>query len=365
MNLEPQVIRKIRSERRKAFFQRMLIRVPLLAAIVACIALIVLKLTGIIAIGEKGFTTINLVFLGALGALFLVLLVLFALFVRRIVRDNRRIVGKITGTREYGDDLPGRIFKDSLTAVAIGAGVEPPGLLVVDIPTVNALPISRDHRTYIGVTGEAIEANLPYREAEAMMSHTLSKAMLGLAWNAPVFLSSGLVPFFLLGFLAVVAVATLIIMMPGKGNFIGILVIGVYVILIALRPLGRLVFRRSDRARCHWSALADSIAVKITGDPVTLKTLIERLADGMREVEITRDLIVVSRYLFVSPQGVSSEILERFEKELEETFEGELDPNEYCPPDSIKKMIEYGKTNVAMRRKNLRQIERGNWQAFD
>ena len=370
MGLEPQVINRIKKEKQKARRRWALIRIPLLLGIAACILLVILRLTVWSEPGET-LDTVNYILLGVVIFIFAVSLLLFIVWFLHLRRNARRIVNRISYSQEHQGDLALKTFKDALDAVAIGAGESPPGLLVVKMPTVNSVPVFKDGRPYVAVTEEALEERFSFAEAEAMMSFTLSRVLLGHAWNAPAIFRSGLVPFFLFGVLSFAIIMTLLVFLPSEAGYLIIAAIVAFAIIWAIRPAGRYLFKHGDIARAHTDALTDSIAVKLSGDPAALKSLIEKLAEGMKEVDFTLELQCVSRYLFVCPVGAAEEFegssgdggeesdLEADSDALERWRAGKV------PRGVLKKTIEYGRLSLAERIENLEMIEKGRWPMFE
>ena len=168
MRLEPQVIKRIRQEKSKARRQRILIRVPLLVGMAACAVLIVLKLTAWSEPGEMMDTSSRvLLWIGV--SLFAVSLVGFAAWFGKMRANVRRIAKGMTAPTEGKGGFALKTFRDALDAVAIGAGIPAPRLLVARLPTANALPVFWEGEPHAAVTEEALQAELSYREAEAMM----------------------------------------------------------------------------------------------------------------------------------------------------------------------------------------------------
>jgi len=381
MGLEPQVINRIKKEKRKARRRWALIRVPLLLGVAACIVLIIFRLTVWSEPGET-LDTANHVLLGVVIFIFAVSLLLFILWFLHLRRNGRKIVNRISYPREHRGDLALKTFKDALEAVAIGAGETAPGLLVVKMPTVNAVPVFKDGRPHVAVTEEALEGSLSFSEAEAMMSFTLSRVLLGHVWNAPAIFRSGLVPFFLFGVLCFTVVMTLLVFLPGEANYLMIALLVVFAILWIIGPAGRYLFRHSDIARAHTDALTDSIAVKLSGNPKMHKSLIEKLAEGMKEVDFTLELQYASRYLFVCPVGAAVEAggpsgdggeeAEGSSGEGGEAADLETDSDALerwragkVPRGVLNKTIEYGRRSLTARLENLEMIERGRWPMFE
>lgn len=235
----------------------------------------------------------------------------------------------------------------------------------------NSVPVFKDGEPHIAVTEEALEERLSFAEAEAMMSFTLSRVLLGHAWNAPAIFRSGLVPFFLFGVLCFAVIMTLLVFLPGEAEYLIIAVLVAFAIIWVVRPAGRYLFKYGEIARAHTDALTDSIAVKLSGDPAALKSLIKKLADRMKEVDFTLELQYVSRYLFVCPVGAALEP-EGFSGDGAEAADLEADSDALerwragkVPRGPLKKTIEYGKRSLAERIENLEMIEKGRWPMFE
>jgi hypothetical protein len=351
------VINCIRREKSKSRRQKMLIRAPLLAGIAACAALIVLKSTAWSEPGEALSDLHRVLLWIAVSMLGFSLAAFIAWFVK--MRGNvARIVKGMTVPAERKGDIALKTFRDALDAVAIGAGISAPRILVAGLPTVNALPVFLEGEPHVAVTEEALRAGLSYREAEAMMAQVLSRIMLGHVWGTPVILRSGLLPFFLLGMLAFLVVITLLVYIPGKADQPVIVFLTVIAMFWMLGPAGRYLFGHGDLACAHADALADSIAVKITGDPAGMKALIEKLAAETGEAVYTLQLQYVSRYLFLCPPGAAA-------PSGEPPGEGTALAREDAFRRVLVKTIAYANTSLRLRIENLEMIENGRWSAFE
>ena len=359
MGLEPQIIEKLKSTKRRVRWQVIVTRVPLLIGITACVVMLVLRFTAFESSLEPPGTA-NWVLLGVTGFLFLVSLVLFTLWFIQLRRRGKELAAE---TIEAGGDIgPSgyQMFRDALDSVSIGAGAPAPGILISRLPTVNALPVHRGGRSYIAFTKEALEAGLSSGEAEAMASQGLAKLMMGRIWEAPAIFKSGLMPFFLLGVFLFLATMALVVYLPDRVDHLVIVAVFSLVIIASLGRLGSFLFYHGDSARCHNDALADSVAVKITGDPSTMKSLIEELAQSTRQTDFTLNLMYASRYLFVCPPGaVMDEHLDDVT-----TYE-ELKQVNRVPPKTLAKTLDYAKRSLEVRLENLAAIERGHWPTLE
>lgn len=359
MGLEPQIIEKLKRTKRRARWQVIVTRVPPLIGITACVVMLVLRFTAFESSLEPPGTA-NWVLLGVTGFLFLVSLLLFALWFSKLRRRGKELVAETTGGG--GDIGPSAyvMFRDALDSVSIGAGVPAPGMLISRLPTVNSLPVHRGGKPHVAFTKEALEAGLSFGEAEAMASQSLAKLMMGRIWEAPAIFKSGLMPFFLLGVFLFLGTMTLLACLPDKADYLVIVAVFGLAIIASLGRLGNFLFYHGDSARCHNDALADSVAVKITGDPSTMRSLIEELAESTRQTDFTLNLQYASRYLFVCPPGaVMDERLDDIASYRE------LKQVNRVPPRVLAKTLDYAKRSLEVRLENLAAIERGHWPTLE
>ena len=359
MGLEPRIIEKLKSTERRARWQVFVIRVPLLIGIIACVVMLVLRFTEFESSLEPPGSA-NWVLLGIMGFLFISSLLLLTLWFRQLRRRGKELA---TETIEAGGDIGpsgNRMFRDALDSVSVGAGVPAPGMLISRLPTVNALPVHRGGKSCIAFTEEALEAGLSFGEAEAMASQGLAKLMMGRIWEAPVIFRSGLMPFFLLGVFLFIGIMTLLAYLPDKADYLVIVAIFGLAIIASLGRLGSFLFYHGDSARCHNDALADSVAVKITGDPSTMRSLIEELARNTRQTDFTLNLQYASRYLFVCPPDA---VMDEHTDDIN-GYE-ELKQVNRVPPRVLAKTLDYAERSLEVRLENLAAIERGHWPTLE
>lgn len=176
------------------------------------------------------------------------------------------------------------------------------------IPTVNSLAFLYEGKPAVGVSLEAVEANLTPRRAEAMMAHELASTPLLLFWAA------------------------------WRSRFIG----------------------------RHNGLLADSIAAKLTYDPEGLKETIEEL--DRLFMENTMPFKPEARYpyyLFVYRVRPELELARArkmagtfYSEEQEEDFAADMDK-------WVTRMSRFPRDTLEMRLRNLEAIELGHWPAFE
>lgn len=254
--LDPQVIASIKRHRRRASAIRLAAALPLIAGVAAALAACLVKVVGGGGVAESSAGSWV-----ALAALTAVLIIVFS-----CIKPERMPQAQPRNEHPLGT------FVQALEGVCVAVGLEPPRLLVLDLPTANSLSLYHENKPAVGITAEALEAALPRHVAEAMMAHETAHMLLGdvvlgrntRRWRKTVLalVTAMVLPFALLalafGF--------------GAWTYLGLLG-WIAFSLVVIWVLGSRVFRQND-------LLADSVAAKITSDPGALKEAI-RLLDGM------------------------------------------------------------------------------------
>ncbi len=160
---EPQVVASINRYRHRALALRLAVAAVLMAGVIAALA-------AYLSVPSKGGSSSapeaqHWVAL-ALIAFMLALLVLF-------IRPE-----KIPVVPPPYRVSPA-VFRNALDGVSLALGLDPPRLMVLDIPTVNSISLFHAGRPAVGVTVEALDAGLSRSTVEAMMAHELSHVLLG------------------------------------------------------------------------------------------------------------------------------------------------------------------------------------------
>ncbi|MBU4179839.1 MAG: hypothetical protein KJ625_07885, partial [Actinobacteria bacterium] len=165
---------------------------------------------------------------------------------------------------------------------------------------------------------------------------------------------------FLLGVFLFLEIIALLAYLPDKADYLVIVAVFGLAIIASLGRLGNVLFYRGDSARCHNDALADSVAVKITGDPSTMRSLIEELAQSTGQTDFPLNPQYASRSLFVCPPGAVMD--EHLDDVI--TYE-ELKQVNRVPPRVLAKTLDYAKRSLEVRLENLAAIERGHWPTLE
>jgi Zn-dependent protease with chaperone function len=161
LDLEPQVLESIQRSRRKRYVERALVIIPVSLALAAIVALMIFSFKGnelVIAVAAL------IVAIGAVMGLVLA------------VQRNYR---KFTLQANIGPQPSRELFADKLDSVSIGVGIPTPELVVLQLPTINAVAFQKSGRPVVGVTESAASGQVSGRTAEAMMAHEVAHVLIG------------------------------------------------------------------------------------------------------------------------------------------------------------------------------------------
>jgi Zn-dependent protease with chaperone function len=311
--LEPQVIKSIKSYRRKGLAIRYTLAGLQLAAVLAALAVFLWKTA---QNGHPHATTAqSWVSMIAIAAAFVVIVLLVG-----------PLKIPLTAPGE-GQSLD--VFRDALQGVSLATGLQPPELLVLDLPTANSLSLYHSRRAAVGITAEALSSESSARYAEPMMAHELAHILLG-----DVLAGSTRNRWRVIGVALVAAIVLPFVFLAlafGVGTWLYVgLVCWAVVTVAIIQALGKLVSGQDD-------LLADSLAARITSDPGGLKEAIEELSAAF--LKDNRPFAGGARYPSV------------------------LFVYEARPGVDLKAIPQMG-GSTKERIQNLEAIERGHWQAF-
>jgi Zn-dependent protease with chaperone function len=337
MSFEPQVLESIHYNRRKILLEEALVLALLLLVLFACVFLMAFTF----------HKDQELVMAVAIPLAFLVILVYtwsthgsFTLFTRV--------------ASEY-DEVSLELFADALENVCLGAGITCPGLVVLDLPTVNFVTFEKRGKHYVGITKDATSTSFSKGEAEAIMAHEISHIITGDALKPLDIWRFKVLPFTSIVFLLLLAIGIILLWTEEDTGGITVPIFFLsYIFIIWSGILVTFVAKRFDIARRHDDILADSIASKITSDPAALSRVVQRLSEMYDAAEVLPREGYCNRHLFVcsreSRTAIPS-ILELF------SFWQTSDTNE----DEAR----WEHTTIRSRVKNLEAIDQGHWPAFE
>ena len=261
MELEPEIVERIKRYKRGNLIARLIGLAPVLFEDAAFLTLVVVwtaTRTGSLVLMSTG---------GSRGPLWLWLLfVILSLLV--LVFMLVTWTDKMTFRRAEGNESFLR-FQSALEGLSIAAGIGQPSLLVVDAPTVNSLAIRSGKVHSVAITAPALEAGLSRQEAEAMMAHEVSHVLIGDGYRRATFRFRGatVLAFFAMVILPFVLVSFLI----GFYWWIALALLAWTIAALTWSArTTRRFFRNDDQ-------LADAIAVRLTSDPASLIETIKKL----------------------------------------------------------------------------------------
>lgn len=356
MNLEPPVIERIEEEKRKGRWNRRILTTgtvlaPLGVLIVFFASLIfswrantldlVIRSTSV----ARDFRLIGLPFFIAIG----IAAFMNAVAVYRYYNLTARPFANF-------DPILFDRFSNGLEGVAIAAGVDPPSLVVEGTPGLGTFafvpltiragsePTDRYVRAtrspVVAVTDGAMGLDLYDQECEALMAHELAHIMTGDVLLPPDWSNPYGFAFLWPAILGIVSLVALVVLMAAGYAFSGwhypFIIFFVYLVVFSPLFFGRLLSDRLDVTDKHNDLLADSIAAKMTSNPLALKSAIEKLGESGLLCRISqRRMFWLLRGLSTRRRDPSAFILE------------EPDPGV-----------------VAERIRNLEEIQAGRWREF-
>jgi len=265
-------------------------------------------------------------------------------------------------TENKYDALEYRSFTDALEGVSIAAGLNPPPLKVLGIPTVNSIAFREGGKPGVGVTAEALAAGLSRQEKEAMMAHEVAHIVLGdyfLASSSAGFeyAAYGLGVLFLsMAALVTVAINVYVLL------FLLPLAVPLAVVRVdaRLRKKTRILYRHND-------LLADTIAAKLTSDPQSLRHTIEKL---WTLSEKTRARIPATAhfqgYMFVTrPLEAGPVKMVTYDGAAATGDKTDTTKIYWVPGKAAESRTWFAFETVEKRAANLHSIERGQWTELE
>lgn len=307
MAFEPQVERSIKRHRQRRLLYRLLVISPLIIVVAASILFVALS-----ARADKGpelypglrsstSFVIPVILIRFLPYFFIIGVAFYKLLMPAI-RQFNSLTSEIT---DY-DHHSFQRYKNALQAVSIGSGIATPALVVLDIPTANAIAFRKKGTPAVGVTRELLEADLTSSEVEAVMAHEVSHLVAGDEIRSPNVFTG-------VGGVVIVLVAVALPFLYSFGSFaysFSMLALSLFLlpvmVLVGIPLSLHLMMRpysisRRNPTYYHNEIFADSVAAKLTSNPGALKGAIEKLTGLMRRSEdMPRETIGFTQ-LFVGP----------------------------------------------------------------
>lgn len=253
-------------------------------------------------------------------------------------------------------------FQDSLHAVSIGSGIPTPALAVLNCPTANAVAFRKKGTVAIGVTRELLEAGLSAHEVEAVMAHEVSHIVSGDELRSPnaAFCLGGAI------YVVITVVLCLFFAFTVKDPtaFFTVSTLLLPLLALASAPLSlNLMMRPYSISKLnpvyfHNDIFADSVAVKLTGNPGALTGAIVRLTGLMNSsLEMPKQKSAFTQ-LFIGP-------LKRWILDMPHS-KWQVSRDEYRAfrEDEMDSFISWENRLLEARLRNLNMIEMNKWEAF-
>lgn len=290
LDLEPQIVRSIKKNRRRALLEKLIITVS--CGLVLALCWFYFQITED-SLKAAGYATAALcVFWGFLA---------FSLIATASLNSSLSI-------SEYQAPFRLKPFKEALRAVSIGAGLKIPQLRVVDIPTINSVPFVKKGKPAVGITREALLAPFNDHTLEAIMAHQVSHFIVGDALKIGSYWYFHYLPFAVIAFLLTSVLLTFVLGVKELTPGIQVLYILSIVVVIAWGiTFGGFILKKLDYISRFDDVLADSIAVHITKNPEALREAIVDLCALADESGTQPKIDDVNNNLFIPPHNPGSE----------------------------------------------------------
>jgi Zn-dependent protease with chaperone function len=368
MNLEPRVLNTIRRKKLRQRVQEAAIYATLVALTAAVLALIIIPFAAgntsfspfVRKSGLSGLITVSIVFAGAIGAAGV------ALFLVSHFRDRDYYAGFTRKAGRYDLKQLAR-FLNALEGAASKAGVDAPHVTVLDSSVPNAVAFGGREDASIGVTSAALDSSLEYAEMEAVLAHELASVIAGDYLRRPGARTFDIVSLAMLWVLAMVSLVAIPIVRHGHSALVSL---GVVVVVLAYLVLLSLWMRYLTRSREHDYVLADSVAVKMTGNPEAMRSAISKM-DGLVNAGRGKpfpESEIGLKYLFAPPHKWSEDsmaFLKRRAVELDYNMKEAAAQRRVANlQESMDELSEWGKDLLAERLENISEIEEGSWRAW-
>jgi Zn-dependent protease with chaperone function len=309
LNLEPAVIKSIRENRRAVALYRGLAAIPLLAVIALCVGLAIWQSSIRSPLDQISRDMPDLLgggassmFVVTLGIRFVPMIVMFFVALRRLMIPVQRQFADLTKRAERFDAARLQPLMASLEGVSIGLGVPQPELAVLELETPNAIAFSERGRKYVGVTAALLSAEISQNERDAVMAHELAHIVDGDYLKQPTIWRGANGLLFMLA--PLVVLLTGLIRNPASSLSLAMIFAPIVIMYIGY-PLAIWMTARQYRdfraARYHNDILADSVAIKVTDNPGAMRTVIQKLRDGMLAAPVMPSETIGFTHMFVGP----------------------------------------------------------------
>ncbi len=385
MTFDPRVLESITSYRRKRNRDQQILVAPFILAALFAVFLLVFTLLArqriaevfnISTGGDASWLTQATLFVKIFTALLLVVLVGgFGYNLYASVRYARARFAYFVYQQAY-EHRPTALdkFTEALEGAAIGAGVEAPALCVLEDPDANAIAFEDERGGWgVGVTAGLLESDISVGEANGIMAHELSHLVIGENVSAPSIADVEFQPSLLLVAFGTLAAVSVLASPPAIFLYVVVEVASVAAIVVMLMIICRsegFILKLLNLAYQHDDIMADSLAVKITGDPAALQSAIRKVDALARESGRVPGGTILAKYLFVTPPTSPGDYFRSATEVAGEMLGGGKQPRTWMlftrPANrAARKELELESRMTAERLINLDLIEQGRWRALE
>jgi len=357
--LEPAVLEKISAHKKAIARLKASITVTWLIPSLIEIAVIVMLLRWFfVQHSEKARN--GTVFLLAVGIpIFLLMIGVFVAYVFRSLKQDRERFSALFETAPVPDHLAGAFekFEGALATVSIAAGIDSPRLVPIvhrGLSTAAFTDAAGDD--CVAVSLQCLSANLSVGEVEGLMASETGKVLLeeltpwprvrnlqSVMWVLPQ----------LLALLFLVIGSTMMFLTTLGGDPV-VLIVFVYTAVVLMTLAFVFLNGRLKRLRSETDLLADSVAMKLTGDPEALVSALRKLSSLMMLGELFTG--------FKSIDTAGPELSEGKMGLLGPKKVGLFEDGRIARQSLV--VLKQDDEHVARRIANLKEIEVGHWAMF-
>lgn len=385
MSFEPKVLQSIEQYQKKTGRDRLLLMAPFFLAVLLALAILVATalLHGSIAEffklpeGTDGEYWLNqatlfIKIIAGFGISLLVAGLGYNLFAAVRYARARFELFTTQQTLDYAP-ISAQKFIEALDGAAIGAGVEAPCMVVLDDPAANAAAFESDQGTQsVGITAGMLAADISVSEANAVMAHELAHLFIGENVHAPMISDVEFQPSLWLIVFGIVSLSS-VLAAPRSITYVLLEVFMIAAAVAVLTVIYRsetFIMKLLDLAHQHDDLLADSLAVKITRDPASMKSAIKKVEELAVATGRVPGGTILARYLFVTPPTRPGDYFRYATKAAGEVLGGRRQPRTWLlfsrpANDATRKVLELESRMTVERLINLDLIEQGRWRALE
>jgi Zn-dependent protease with chaperone function len=396
---EPAVEKVIKQHRRKARMRKLVILLPIIIVFLFG----AVRMVPMIFVMQAGNTTssfgTHLDFMPVLLVPFLMFAVIGGVAYFNMIKPLQRQYDSFAKPLDNFDRAALARWQQGLEAAAVGAGIPTPVIVPISLLTANTIAFEFGGKQAVGVSAEALPAQLSYSEVEAIMAHEVAHITTRTYVHSPFILRDRKILLVLLG----------VAFLFGLGMFF----ISPWLMMAPLMILPLAPVFMGYTMRKYWPVneqvgtggggfgygnqrqmpqpmtrdqmkgpmfdndiVADSIATKIISEPQALRRAIGKMAQLMQLAPAMPAQRLTYNYLFIGPlkpwapmpdmaamqAGLGKPSFFDGAQKVQQRYQVTLVAQIY------QQICQYADTRrelIAERLENLQMIQQGTWRAFD